>query len=98
MAFFRGPSIVTDELVLALDPASGRSYPGTGTTWFDLSGNNNDTTLYNSPTYTNNNVHTFNFDEVDNYAKVNNTSILSTTSYTKIAAFRPETSTSNIVC
>jgi len=97
MGYYRGPNIATDGLVLALDPASGRSYPGTGTTWFDLSGNNNDTTLYNSPTYTNNSVHTFNFHEVDNYAKVNNTSILSTTSYTKMLAFRPESSTTNLV-
>ena len=97
MGFYRGPNITKDGLVLALDPASPKSYPGTGNTWFDLSGNSNDTTLYNSPTYTNNNVHTFNFDEVDNYAKVNNTSILSTTSYTKMIAFRPESSTSNMV-
>ena len=97
MGFYRGPNISKDGLVLALDPASPKSYPGTGTTWFDLSGNSNDTTLFNSPTYTNSNVHTFNFDEVDDYAKVNNTSILSTTTYTKIVAFRPETSTSNIV-
>ena len=75
MGFYRGPNISKDGLVLALDPASPKSYPGTGTTWFDLSGNSNDTTLFNSPTYTNSNVHTFNFDEVDDYAKVNNTSI-----------------------
>ena len=97
MAFSRGPSIVTDGLVLALDAANHKSYPGTGTTWYDLSGNGNSTTLYNSPTYTNNNVHTFNFDESNDYAKVNNTGILPTTAYTKIAAFRPESSTANII-
>ena len=37
MAFFRGPNIVTDGLVLALDTASPRSYPGSGTTINDLS-------------------------------------------------------------
>ena len=31
MAFFRGPNIVTDGLILALDAGSPRSYPGTGT-------------------------------------------------------------------
>ena len=36
---YTGPHIVTDQLVLAMDAASKRSYPGTGTTWFDLSEN-----------------------------------------------------------
>ena len=35
--------IVTDGLVLCLDAASKRSYPGTGTTWTDLRGGNNGT-------------------------------------------------------
>jgi len=37
-----GPDIVTDGLVLCLDAADKRSYPGSGNTWYDLSGNNND--------------------------------------------------------
>jgi hypothetical protein len=97
MGIAGGPNMIEDGLVLALDASDKNSYPGSGTTWFDLSGNNNNTTLYNSPTYTNNNIHTFNFDETDDYAKVNNTGILSTTSYTKIASFRPESSTANII-
>ena len=32
------PRIVTDGLVLALDAGNTKSYPGSGTTWFDLSG------------------------------------------------------------
>ena len=40
MGIYRGPNIVTDGLVLALDAGSERSYPGTGATWNDLSGNN----------------------------------------------------------
>jgi hypothetical protein len=39
MGFHRGPNIITDGLVLALDAGSERSYPGSGTTWNDLSGN-----------------------------------------------------------
>ena len=38
MGAFGGPDIITDGLVLALDAGSERSYPGTGTTWKDLSG------------------------------------------------------------
>ena len=48
MGFYRGPNIVRDGLVLALDAAAVRSYPGTGTTWYDLSGNNFDFTLNSS--------------------------------------------------
>jgi hypothetical protein len=51
MAFNRGPKIVTNGLVLALDAASKNSYPGSGTTWTDLSGNNNNGTLVNGPTF-----------------------------------------------
>ena len=32
MGFYRGPNIVTDGLVFAVDPGSERSYPGSGTT------------------------------------------------------------------
>lgn len=39
-----GPRIVTEGLVLALDAANPKSYPGSGTTWSDLTKNNNDIT------------------------------------------------------
>jgi hypothetical protein len=42
--------IVTDGLVLALDAANPKSYPGTGTTWFDMSGQGNNGTM-NSVTH-----------------------------------------------
>ena len=34
MGFSRGPKIVTDGLVLALDAGSKKSYPGSGDTWY----------------------------------------------------------------
>jgi hypothetical protein len=43
--------IVTDGLVLNLDAAKVDSYPGTGTSWYDISGNNNNGTLTNGPTF-----------------------------------------------
>jgi hypothetical protein len=88
-------SIVTNGLVLALDAANPKSYPGSGTTWTDLSGNGNNGTLVNSPTYSNLNGGNFNFDEIDDY--VNCGQILNNSAYTKIAWFRPESSTQNIV-
>ena len=45
MGLAYGGAIVRDGLVLALDAADRNSYPGTGTTWYDLSGNGNDFTL-----------------------------------------------------
>ena len=43
--------IVTSGLVLALNAADPNSYPGSGTTWRDISGNNNTGTLTNGPTF-----------------------------------------------
>ena len=43
--------IVTDGLLLHLDAGNSTSYPGSGTTWTDLSGNGNTGTLTNGPTF-----------------------------------------------
>lgn len=51
MANLYGPRIVTDGLVLCLDAGNSKSYPGSGTSWFDLSGSSNNGTLENGPTY-----------------------------------------------
>ena len=47
MGLAHSPRIVTDGLVLALDAGNTKSYPGSGTTWTDLSGNGNNGTLTN---------------------------------------------------
>jgi hypothetical protein len=51
MALNFGPTLVKDGLVLSLDSMDINSYPGTGTTWYDLSGYGNHATMYymNSP-------------------------------------------------
>lgn len=49
MSLNHSPAIVTDGLVLCLDAANIRSYPGTGTTWTDRSTSGNDGTLINGP-------------------------------------------------
>jgi len=51
MGFYRGPNIIRNGLVLALDAANRQSYPGSGTTWSDISGNNNSGSLINGPTF-----------------------------------------------
>jgi len=45
MAVCYNSRIVTDGLVLALDAGNSKSYPGSGTTWTDLSGKKNDGTI-----------------------------------------------------
>jgi hypothetical protein len=83
MGFRRGPSIVRDGLVLALDAGSLRSYPGTGTTWSDLSTSNNNGTLTNSPTFSSDNRGVFNFPNTANQsATISDATILKPTSVT----------------
>ena len=64
MAISRGPNIVRNGLVLALDAANLRSYPGTGTTWADLSGNGYDATMYGSVPFSVDGVSCFDFSTV----------------------------------
>jgi hypothetical protein len=59
--------IVTNGLVLALDAAKRDSYPGSGTTWNDISGNRNNGTLTNGPTFDAGNGGSIVFDGVDDY-------------------------------
>lgn len=45
MSVYGGPEINDSGLILHLDASNPKSYPGSGTTWFDLSGNGNHSTL-----------------------------------------------------
>ena len=65
--------IVTDGLVLCLDAASKRSYPGTGTTWTDLKGGNSGT-LTNGPTFSSDNGGSIVFDGANDYVDFDNIS------------------------
>ena len=51
MAFSHSPSIVTSGLQLCLDASNPLSYPGSGNTWYDISGNGNNANLYNGVGY-----------------------------------------------
>ena len=65
-----GPNIVTDGLVLHLDAASKRSYPGYSTTWKDLSGNVNNGTLTNGPTFSTDGAGSFFFDQTNDIVDI----------------------------
>jgi hypothetical protein len=57
--------IVKDGLVLWVDAMNDNSYPETGITWTDLSGNNNNGTLTNGPTFDTANGGSIVFDGID---------------------------------
>jgi hypothetical protein len=81
-----GPIETTDGLVLHLDAANTRSYPGSGNTVYDLSGFGNTSALTNGPTYNSSNLGAFVLDGSNDYILVNSqANILSKTAYTKIA-------------
>lgn len=64
------PYIITSGLVLNLDAGKSTSYSGSGTTWYDISGNGNDGTLTNGPTYDSANKGSIVFDGVNDYVAI----------------------------
>lgn len=74
MAGSIGPNIVEDGLVLHLDAANKKSYPGSGTTWNDLSGNGYNATLYNGASFNSDVGGNINFDGVNDYVEIPNNS------------------------
>lgn len=82
MAINYNPQIVTDGLVLCLDAANKDSYPGTGTTWYDISGNERHATLVNGPTFTNLKGGSFSFDGTNDYAQADHNIDVTTTPLT----------------
>jgi len=86
MSFFHSPNIVTDGLVLAWDAANPKSYPGSGTAVYDLSGNGNNGTLYNGTGFSTNYKGVFTFDGANDY--IYSGLNMASTNYTVIGASR----------
>lgn len=77
MAIAGGPDVVQDGLVLSLDAADRNSYPGSGTTWRDMSGSDNNLS-WTSPAAA--------------FTTYNNVSVISTVNtYTSLRAVRSTT-------
>lgn len=72
--------IVTDGLVLNLNAADRNSYPGSGTTWFDISGNGYNGTLTNGPTFSSTNGGAIILDGTDDYVNISSFSLNPNTS------------------
>ena len=66
-ANFDYENIVTSGLVLNLDAGFVGSYPTTASTWYDISGNDKNSTLTNGPTFNSANSGSIVFDGVDDY-------------------------------
>ena len=70
MAIVYNTSVVRSGLVLYLDAANPKSYPGSGTTWTDLSGFSNTGTLINGLTFNSSNNGSLSFDGANDYVNV----------------------------
>lgn len=83
-AYKRRPSMVAMNggPVLCLDAGSKLSYPGSGITWTDLSGNGNTGTLVNGPTYDSANGGSIVFDGVNDHASLPNGLLTGTGDFT----------------
>jgi hypothetical protein len=77
MSAFGGPNIIEDGLVLYLDAGNRKSYPGSGTTWFDKSGRGNNGTLINGPTFDTGSLGSVVFDGTNDYVNCGNNSSIS---------------------
>lgn len=76
MSVAGGPDLIQDGLVLCLDAANTKSYPGSGTSWVDLSGNGNNGTLTNGPTFSSDNGGNILFDGTNDYVTLGTPALL----------------------
>jgi hypothetical protein len=81
------PTIVRNGLIMYVDAANPRSYPGVGNTWYDLSGNNNNMTLVNGVGFSTVNGGVLITDGTNDYIELYPFNI-STTNHTIIGASR----------
>ena len=77
------PTNVTNGLVAQLEAGNPSSYPGSGTIWYDISGNGNNFTLFNGASY-DSTTKSMAFDGSDDYARSTNFINLSSASATTV--------------
>lgn len=76
------PSIVPSGLIFHVDAGNSQSYPGTGTTWYDISSNSYNGTLTNGPTYDSANKGSIVFDGNNDYVDFGNVLNIGTNPFT----------------
>jgi hypothetical protein len=79
MGLSHSPSIVSSNLVLALDPANSKSYVGSGVTIRDLLGISSAGTLINGPTYSSAFGGYLNYDGANDYTSISNSNPINLT-------------------
>ena len=82
------PNVVTAGITMWLDAGDPASYPGSGTTWSDLSGNEADQTLVGAPSYTAGSPSYFSFDGLSQYSTGSTPFVLPPSTYTKMVWFQ----------
>jgi hypothetical protein len=93
MGITRGPNIVTDGLVFAVDAANPSSYVSGSSVWKDQTVNQNNGTLINGPTFDSGNGGSIVFDGTDDYITIQQTAgalsqtIMTTEHWVKFDAF-----------
>jgi hypothetical protein len=97
MGLSHSPSIVTSNLILALDAANPKSYSGSGNTWFDIAGRGNHGTLVNGPAYSSNSGGYISCDGTNDYIEILDNSIFDfgTNNFTVEHWFRKNATSSN---
>lgn len=78
---------VFSNLTMYLNASDPTSYSGSGSTWYDISGNSADITLVNSPTFTSGSPGYFTFNGTNQYGTGSKTGVLNNGSYTKSVWF-----------
>ena len=89
--------MIQDGLVLALDASDRNSYASGSTTWFDLSGNNSNTSLVNSPIFDSGSTNAIVFDGVNDYAYINSQSKILTPTFTICSTVNPLNFTNAVI-
>jgi hypothetical protein len=72
-------NMITDGLVLCLDPSFVASYPKGNNIWYDVSGNNSNVTLSNGPSFNTEGIGNIVFDGSDDYANFSVSNLGTTT-------------------
>ena len=75
MSSFAGPDLVDSNLILQIDAFNTKSYPGSGTTWNDISGRLNNFTLINGPSFSTVGGSSIKFDGTNDFAEAPDNSI-----------------------
>jgi TM2 domain-containing membrane protein YozV len=99
MGISGGPDTIQDGLVLSVDAADRNSYVSGSTVWNDVSGNGNNGTLTNGPTFSSTNGGSIVFDGVNDYVTcgTNSSILVSSMTISSIFSFTSYTNATHLI-